>query len=172
MNVNQGKKASQINYLQKDFEENNSFYLVDFTKMSVSQSVLLRKKLRENSYKLRIVKNRLALRALRDEFPDKLRESFQGPTGIMFTQDSPIALAKLIKEFSLQYKVLSVKAGYLEGHYLEKERFLDIAALSSKQDLIAKLAYLMASPLIKLLRTWQAPFNSLGSMLSQLKSKK
>jgi large subunit ribosomal protein L10 len=172
VNVNQGKKASQINNLQKDFEENSSFYLVDFTKMSVSQSVLLRKKLRENSFKLRVVKNRLALRALKDEFPEELRESFQGPTGIMFTQDSPIVLAKLIKEFSAQYKVLSVKAGYLEGRYLDKERFSDIAALSSKQDLIAKLAYLMASPLTKLLRTWQAPFNSLGSMLSQLKSKK
>lgn len=172
MNVNQQKKASQINNLQKDFEQNSSFYLIDFTNMSVSQSVLLRKKLRENSYKLKIVKNRLALRALEESYPEELKKSFRGPTGIVFTEESPIALAKLIKEFSTQYKVLSVKAGYLEGQYLEKDRFSDIAALSSKKDLIAKLAYLMASPLTKLLRTWQAPLNSLGSMLSQLKTKK
>jgi large subunit ribosomal protein L10 len=172
VNVNQQKKASQIDNLKKDFEQNSSFYLIDFTKMSVSQSVLLRKKLRENSHKLRIIKNRLALRAFKDDFPEELKESFRGPTGIVFTEESPIALAKLIKEFSTEYKVLSVKAGYLEGHYLEKERFFDIAALSSKKDLIAKLAYLMASPLTKLLRTWQAPFISLGSMLSQLKTKK
>lgn len=172
MNVNQQKKASQINEIQKDFEQNSSFYLIDFTNMTVSQSVLLRKKLRENSYKLKIVKNRLALRALKEDYPEVLKESFRGPTGIVFTEDNPIALAKLIKEFSIQNKVLSVKAGYLEGQYLEKDRFSDIAALSSKQDLIAKLAYLMASPLTKLIRTWQAPFISLGSMLSQLKSKK
>jgi large subunit ribosomal protein L10 len=60
----------------------------------------------------------------------------------------------------------------VEGKYLPEDRFAEIANLTSKDDLVAKLGFLMAFPLIQFLRTWQAPINSFGSMLSQLKSKK
>jgi len=67
---------------------------------------------------------------------------------------------------------LSVKCGLIEGQFLEEDRFADIAKLTSKDDLLAKLGYLMAYPLTTFLRTWQAPLNSVASMLDQIKSKK
>ena len=172
MNVNREKKDKMITGLKNDFNNNGSFYLVDFINMSVSQAVELRKKMRENNYSIKVVKNRLALRALKEEYPDEIRDHFTGPTAIAYAPDDPIGLARLLKEFSLQNKILKVKAGLLEGHFLEKDRFGEIAGLTSKKDLLAKIGFLMASPLTKFLRTWQAPFNGLGSMLSQLKSKK
>lgn len=172
MNVTREKKERMVEELSKDFGTFDSYYLLDFINMPVSLLTQFRKRLMENSYSCRVVKNRLALRALKDDLPEDLKASFQGPTAIAFAEKDPIGLAKLIKEFSIQNKVLVVKGGMIEGHFLEREMFEDIAKLSSKEDLIAKLGYLMAYPLIKLLRTWQAPFNSLGSMLSQLKSNK
>jgi large subunit ribosomal protein L10 len=128
VNVNREKKEQQVSDMQEAFNNHDSFYLIDFVNMPVSLSVQLRKLLRENSYSFRVIKNRLALRAFKEDFP--------------------------------------------EGQFLQKERFEDIAKLTSKEDLIGKLGCLMAYPLMMLLRTWQAPFNSLGSMLSQLKSNK
>jgi len=170
--VNREDKEKQVKELSDSFEKHDSFYLVDFIKMSVVQAVELRRIFRDNSYSFRVVKNRLALRALKEDFPEDLKTFFQGSTAIAFASQNPVGLARLIKDFSDRNKVLSVKAGMLEGQFLSSERFTEVAALSSREDLIAKVGNLMALPLIKLLWTWQAPLNSLGRLLSQLKTKK
>jgi len=172
VNVNRQKKEKQIKEIKDIFKKHGSFYLLDFVKTSVLQSVELRRKLRENSFSVRVVKNRLALRALDKEFPEDLKHSFCGPTAIAFTSENPIGLARLLRDFSSQHRVLSVKAGLIEGQFLPKERFYDVSNWGSRENLLAKIGFLMAFPLTKLLRTWQAPLTSMGSMLSQLKSKK
>ena len=165
-------KEKQVKELSDSFEKHDSFYLVDFIKMSVAQAVELRRIFRDNSYSFRVVKNRLALRALKEDFPEDLKTFFQGSTAIAFASQNPVGLARLIKDFSDRNKVLSVKAGMLEGQFLSSERFTEVAGLRSREDLIAKVGNLMALPLIKLLWTWQAPLNSFSRLLSQLKTKK
>jgi large subunit ribosomal protein L10 len=166
------KKEAFIKELSKDFNNYESFYLVDFVNMSVSKAIELRRELRKNSYVFKVVKNRLALRALKEDFPEELKEQFTGPTALAFAPEDPVGLARLIKDFSIKHKLLKVKAGIVEGRYLPSEDFHTVANLSSREDLLARLGFLMAYPLTQLLKTWQAPFSSLGNMLSQLKSKK
>jgi large subunit ribosomal protein L10 len=170
--VKREKKEKIVQELKESFHNHDSFYLVDFINMPVSQFVELRKKIRENSYSFLVVKNRLALRALKDDYPDDLKVFFQGPTAIGFTQENPIGLAHLIKNFSTKHKVLTVKGGMLEGQFFPGERFDEIASLNTREELLAKIGYLMACPLVKLARTWQAPLDSLGRLLSHLKTKK
>jgi len=172
VNVNREKKVKQIQDLAKVFEQNSTLYLIDYKKISVTKSIELRTQLRENDCSLKVIKNRLALRALTDELPLELKQHFQGPTAIAFTDENPIILARLLKDFIVQNKILKVKAGLVEGEFLSEGQFPEIANLTSRDDLLAKLGYLIVYPLTQLLKTWQAPFNSFGSMLSQLKSKK
>lgn len=172
MSVIRQKKEEFIKELNKDFNNYESFYLVDFVNMSVSKAIELRRELRKNSYVFKVVKNRLALRALKEDFPEELKEQFTGPTALAFAPEDPVGLARLIKDFSIKHKLLKVKAGIVEGRYLPSEDFHTVANLSSREDLLARLGFLMAYPLTQLLKTWQAPFSSLGNMLSQLKSKK
>lgn len=172
MSVIREKKEEFVEELSKNFNDCDSFYLVDFMNMPVSKAVELRRELRKNSYVFKVVKNRLALRALKEDFPEDLKKQFTGPTALAFAPEDPVGLARLIKDFSLKHKLLKVKAGIVEGKYLPGEEFHTIANLSSREDLLAKLGFLMAYPLTQLLKTWQAPFSSMGNMLSQLKSKK
>lgn len=172
MNVNRAKKENLVKEINANFAEYDSFYLLDFINMPVAQTMELRRQLRENSFPIKVVKNRLALRALTDDLPKSLKEHFRGPTAIAFASENPLQLARMIKEFSKQHKVLKYKAGLLEGQFLPESQFEDVASLTSREDLIAKLGFLMAHPLMTLLRTWQAPIESLGRLLSQLKSKK
>lgn len=165
-------KESQVKELSEAFESHDTFYLLDFMNMPVSQSVQLRRRLRDQSYTFRVIKNRLALRALREDLSDDLREFFQGPTAIAFALQDPIGLARILRDFSTEHKVLSIKAGIFEGQFLPAQKFEEIANLASREDLLAKLGFLMSYPLTKLLRTWQAPLDSLGRLLSQLKTKK
>ena len=170
--MKQDAKQKLIQDLQQKFDGADSAFLLDYTRMTVAQSVALRKLLRKNAYSLKVVKNRLALRALKADFPEALQGYFQKPTAIAFGAEEPIRLAKLLRDFSVQNKVLAVKGGLIEGQLLTPDRFEEVCKLSSKQELLGKIGYLMSLPLRQLLRTWQAPVASLGRLLSQLKDKK
>ena len=165
-------KGQIVKTLEGVFDANSTYYLVDFKRMKVSQTVELRKLLRKNAYTYKVVKNRLALRALQDKCPEALRPVFEKPTAIAWADKNPIGLAKILKDYSAQGKVLAVKGGVVEGQYMAPERFGEIARLSSRDDLIGKIAFMMASPLVRLMRTLQAPLGNLGNLLSQLEAKK
>jgi len=172
MNVNREKKESLVKEINENFAAHDSFYLFDFINMPVTQTMELRKQLHENSFPIKVVKNRLALRALTEDLPEDLKDYFRGPTAIAFASENPLQLARILRDFSKQHKVLKFKAGLLEGQFLPQDKFEDVANLTSREDLIAKLGFLMANPLITLLRTLQTPIESLGRLLSLLKSKK
>ena len=172
MNVNREKKENLVKEINANFAKHVSFYLLDLINMPVAKTMELRRQLHENSFPIKVVKNRLALRGLTDDLPDDLKSYFRGPTAIAFASENPLQLAKMLRDFSKQHKVLKFKAGLLEGQFLGKDQFEDVANLTSREDLIAKIGFLMANPLIRLLRTWQTPMESLGWLLSQLKSKK
>ncbi len=167
-------KGQIVKTLEGVFDSNNTYYLVDFKRMKVSQTVELRKLLRKNGYTYKVVKNRLALRALRDKCPEPLQPLFEKTTAVAWADKNPIGLAKILKDVASQGKVpvLAVKGGVIEGQYMAPERFDEITKLSSREDLVAKIAFMMASPLVRLMRTLQAPLGNLGNLLSQLEAKK
>ena len=166
------QKEQIVDELKKILTEQASCYLVDYKRMPVAQSVELRKLLRAHSGAVRVIKNRLALRALQDGCPEELKPHFRNPTALAYTTDNPLALARAIKDFSAGGKVLSVKAGLIEGRYLAPERFDEIVGIQSREDILGRFAGLMAAPLTKLLRTLQAPISNLGLVLKQLETKK
>ncbi len=154
------------------FEANGTYYLVDFKRMKVAQAGELRKTLRKNGFTYKVIKNRLALRALGERCPEALRPVFQKPTAIAFAGRDPIQLAKILKDFSNQGKVLAVKGGQVEGRLMPAERFDEVTRLGSRQDLLGKVGYLMANPLHRLMRTLQAPLGNVGILLGELNKKK
>jgi len=161
-----------IKSLEQDFGRQKTIYLLDYTGMKVSQAVALRKLLKKSAYDFKVVKNRLALRALREEVPVELRSYFQKPTAVALAAAEPVKLARMLKDFSVQNKVMAFKGGLFEGQLLAPERFDEVCKLASREELLGKVAYLMAFPLMHLLRTWQAPLSQMGRLLSQFKEKK
>jgi large subunit ribosomal protein L10 len=166
------RKETLINATNAIFAKNDTFYLFDYYKMTVAQSVDLRKTLRRQGSGFKVIKNRLALRALKAEFPETLKTAFRKPTAIAYTDADPVVLAKALRDFAVQNKVLVMKGGMVQGQYVPAERFEEITKLASRRDLLGKIGYLMASPLMKLIRTFQAPLGTLGGLMRQLKDKK
>jgi large subunit ribosomal protein L10 len=170
--VKRENKEQIVGGLEKAFSGSGTYYLVDFKRMRVSQSVELRKILRKNAYSYKVVKNRLALRALAEKAPEHLKPFFRQTTAIAFAEKDPIGLAKVLRDYSAGGKILAVKAGVVEGQYMAPERFDEIVKLSSRDELVGKVGYMMAYPLSNFLRTLQAPLASMGRMWSLLKDKK
>ena len=165
-------KTPIVQTLERLFTTNSTYYLVDFKRMKVAQAVELRKILRKNGFTYKVIKNRLALRALGERCPEALRPVFQKPTAVAFADKDPVLLAKILKDFSNQGKVLAVKGGQVEGQLMPAERFDELSRLGSRQALLGQFGGLMASPLHRLMRTLQAPLGNVGILLGELNKKK
>ena len=165
-------KAQLIKSMEESFGRQKTIYLLDYTGMKVSQAVALRKLLKKSAYDFKVIKNRLALRALKEEIPAGLRSYFEKPTAVALAAAEPVKLARMLRDFSVQNKVMAFKGGLFEGQLLPPERFDEVCKLGSREELLGKVGYLMAFPLTQLLRTWQAPLSQMGRLLSQFKEKK
>jgi large subunit ribosomal protein L10 len=165
-------KAQRIDELKGLFDKNGTYYLFNYNKMTVAQATILRKNLRKQGSSLKIVKNRLALRSVPEPLAGDLKPVFRKPTAVAFTEGDAVLLAKTLKEFQIQNKVLVLKGGVVEGAFVGPERFDEIVKLPGRMDLMAKFGGLMASPLSGFLRCLRAPLGNVGILLNQLKTKK
>jgi large subunit ribosomal protein L10 len=170
--VKRETKVQVVKNWEEDFNLYKTIFLLDYTGMNVSQAVALRKLLKKNSYKFKVLKNRLALRAVKEGFPPEFQSYFQKPTAAALAAEEPVKLARLLKEFSGQNKVMTFKGGMIEGHHFPPERFEEVCRLGSREELLGKIGYLMSFPLMQILRTWQAPLSQMGQLFSQYKEKK
>jgi len=170
--VKKADKTPIIESLERLFASNDTYYLVDYKRMTVAQAVELRKLMRKNGYAYKVIKNRLALRALGDRCPEALRPYFQKPTAVAFAAKEPIALARILRDFSNQGKVLAVKGGQVEGRPMPGGRFDEVSRLPSREELLGRLAGMMAHPLRRLLGTLRAPLGDFGALLGELKKTK
>ena len=121
-------------------------YLVDYKGISVPAVTELRQQVRQLGGEYRVVKNRLMLRAIGGAALEDLSEHFSGPTAVVFGDDA-VALAKVLTDFAGEAKVLEFKAGLVDGRPVAGEAIKEIATLPSREQLIAKLLYLLQSPI-------------------------
>jgi large subunit ribosomal protein L10 len=164
-------KTQRIDELRDLFVANGTYYLVNFNKMTVAQATTLRKNLRKQGSALKIVKNRLALRSIPETLADSLGRVFRTPTAVVYTNGDAVALAKALKEFQVQNKVLVLKGGVIEGRFVGPERFDEIVKLPPRMELLVRVGGLMAAPLSGFLRCLRAPLGNFGVLLNQLKEK-
>ena len=106
-----------------------------------------RGELKKRHLHLQVVKNRLARRAFMDTPLAPLGEALKGPCALVVSEDnlSAIDLAKTLIGFKKDYPQLEFRLGLLEGdtELIEVEH---LAAMKGREELLADLAMLIASP--------------------------
>ena len=170
--MNRAEKQDVVKELNETFKGNDSVLLINFTGLNVADSTDLRRKISEVECGYRVIKNRLALRALEDTSLEELKEHFQGPTAIAYTGGDPVALAKILKTFIQDHPAMSFKAGIVEGQAVSASEMENLAGLPSRIELLTKLVYLLNTPLTRLATALQSPVRELASVLHQLGEKK
>ena len=121
----------------------------------------MRRNLAEADAVFKVVKNRLAKRALEKAGTTELEELFEGPTALTFVKGDAVTAAKAIATFGRQNQVLTYKGGLMDGAPLDPDGFQAIARLPALDVLHGQLVGVTASPLTGLTR-------GLASMLSGL----
>ena len=119
------------------------FYLVDLTGLNAADTSALRRKCFKSEIKLVVAKNKLLRKAFDADF-SALYDTLKGTTALMFCQTANVP-AKLLKEFKDVNPTL--KAAYAEEMvFVGAENLSQLAAIKSKNEVIADIVALLQSP--------------------------
>lgn len=147
-------------------------FLLDFQGISVPQVTELRKRVRQSGGEYVVVKNTIALRAIDSQALGQLKEHFVGPTAVAFSLTDPVGVAKALTDYAKDVPAIKLKAGLVEGRAIAADQIKDIASLPSREELIAKLLFLMQSPVTRFVRVLAAVPQSFVMVLDQVRKKK
>lgn len=151
MPITRSDKDSIIEHYQTGVSVTSHAFLVDYKGISANQVADLRAKIRESGGSYEVVKNRLLLRAIEGQPLEAIKDQVQGPTAIAYAED-PVRLAKVLTDFAKDVPAVEFKGGIVEGAAITADQVKEIARLPSRDELLAKLLFLMQSPITRLAR--------------------
>ena len=144
------------------------FYIVDVTGLNAEQTVSLRRKSFQQNVKTVVVKNKLLIKAFEAAEQDfsELYGSLKGNTALMFCETANVP-AKLLKEYKDVNPTL--KAAYAEESiFVGAEKLAELAALKSKNELIADIVALLQSPAKNVVSALQSGAGTIHGLLTTL----
>ena len=164
--MNRTEKQQLIDELHKELEASPHAVLVDFRGLSVPAATEFRKRMRASGSRYRVVKNSLALRASKGTALERLQSKLQGTTGIAYTGDDPVAMAKALVDFAKDHPALSVKGGVVAGsQVLDAEGVKALSTMPGLPELRARLLGLLQAPATQLVRLLGTPGNQLARVM-------
>ena len=164
-------KEQEIKALSDKFNKAKAAFLIDFKGMKVEQVTSLRKKLHPAEGEMKVVRNTLAKRALKD-FPameSAIATSFKGTNAIVFAYGDVSATAKTLSTFAKDVEMLQLKTGVMDGVAMDSSRITYLATLPTKDVLRAQFLGVLQAPGTKLARTLKEAPASLVRVLAARK---
>src|SRR5439155_7811613 len=98
--MNKNEKTQAISELEAAIGKARNAFLIDFKGVTVPQVTELRKQVRETGSKYLVVKNTLALIALKDSPMIGMKDRFSGPTAVAFNSIYSVKLSKAMIRYA------------------------------------------------------------------------
>ncbi len=172
MPLTRAKKEALVSSYQEGLAKAPHVFLMDYTGISVPEVTDLRNRLRQTGGSYAVIKNRLARLAIKGAALEELADAFEGPVAAAYSQDDAVALAKALTEFAKEVPALQLKVGLVEGRRVDAEQISEIASLPSREALMAKLLYLLQSPVERFVRSLADIQRQFVSVVDQIRAAK
>lgn len=166
------KKEAVVSRLKEKLAGARNLFFTNHAGLNVAQIARLRTELRKHGDSYSVVKNSLFSIAAGSDLAEQVERFLAGPTGIVFAGSDPVAPAKAIKHFSDDVKRLEIKAAYIEGRIVDAAGVQALAALPSREELLAKMVGSLASPLRGLVTVLSGNQGGLVRVLARIREQK
>ncbi len=167
MPVTKAKKKEQVEKLSADLKNVSSMVVATYSKLTVSQDYELRKALRGAGAKYKVVKNTLAELAAKGTKAEEALKGLAGVTSIAYTSGDPVAMAKALSKYAKDTPEFTFKVGVVEGRVITIKEIEALATMPSKDELMAKLLFLINAPAQRLATVINAVGRNLAVVVDQ-----
>jgi large subunit ribosomal protein L10 len=160
------EKANIVEDLSEKLNRSPFLLVTDYQRMKVDNFGELRNRLVRTGAEVHVVKNSFLKRAIAaSQLPD-ITEQLTGQTAIVYGDKDVAPVAKVLKSFAAEFKVLKLKVGVVDRDILSTAELESLAELPSRDILQAQLLGLLMSPATKLVRLLNEPASALARLLN------
>ena len=160
-------KKKDIDALRQDLEQSQNLFVTGYEKLRVDQDFELRKVVRGAGAKYRVIKNNLAEKASEGIPAGQVLKDLRGMTSMAYTSGDPVALAKALTAYAKANPTFTFKAGMVEGRVIDVKAIHELATMPAKEEIFAKLLYLINAPAQRLATAINAVGRNLAVVVDQ-----
>ena len=163
-------KEQLVTELKEKIGGAQALYYTDFTGLNVKRMTELRRRLRKANVEYVVIKNTLALRAVNES--GLVGARLKGPTGLVMAKDA-VGAAKVLSDFAKENDAKpTVKGGMLEGASIDAAQVKRLAAMPSREQMLAELGAGLQSPLGAFLGAMNGLLMTFAGALDALKTQR
>jgi len=155
LSLNKSEKQTVVTDVAAQAARSQTLALAEYRGLTVEHLNALRKQARDKGVYLHVLKNTLARRAVAGTPFEVASASMVGPLIYGFSEDA-VAAAKVVADFAKGNDKLIVKGGAYAGKALSADGIKALAAIPTKEVLLAQLLGLMQSPISRFARVLAA----------------
>jgi len=167
--MDRAQKAVSIETLKGVFAGAGAVVVTHYLGLSVAEMTDLRGRLRKEGAAIKVVKNRLAQKALNDA-GEEVHALFKGPVAIAYAPD-PVSAAKVATQYAKDNDKFKVVGGLMGDQILDAKAVDALAKLPSLDQLRAKIIGLVQAPATKVAGVLQAPAGQLARVIAAYAAK-
>ncbi len=166
------EKASRVAEIKEILSSAKCTVLVNYCGLTVAEDTKLRSSMRAAGVKYTVVKNTLLRIAAKDAGIEGMDAYLEHNTAIAVAPEDPVAVAKILNDFAKVHKALEVKAGVLDGKMITTDDIKALAALPSREVLLAKMLGSMQAPISGLVNVLQGTIRNFVYVLEAVRKEK
>jgi large subunit ribosomal protein L10 len=165
-------KKETVAELREELAKARTMIVSEYRGLSVKEIAEIRRALSKQDVTYRVVKNRLMRIAAEDSVGAALSPMLTGPTAIAFGTDEA-GTAKAVLDATRPYnKIVRITGAILGDRAIDGDAVTRLAALPTREVLLARLAGGMQAPVGTLAGLLSAPLRNLGYALAQVAEQK
>ena len=152
MGLSLEQKQTVVSEIAGQLAKAQAVIVAEYRGLGVGALTDLRAKARKSGVYLRVLKNTLARRAVKDTPFAKLSDQMVGPLMYGIAQD-PVGCAKVLADFAKVNEKFVIRGGAMPNSMMSAKDVKVLASMPSREELIAILLGTMQAPVTKLART-------------------
>ncbi|HGG04504.1 MAG TPA: 50S ribosomal protein L10 [Aliiroseovarius sp.] len=168
--MNRAQKEKLVEELGQIFESSGVVVVSHYEGLTVAEMQDLRADMREAGGSVRVAKNKLAKIALEGKANASIADLLTGMTVLAYSED-PVAAAKVVQAFSKKNDKLVILGGAMGDTALDPAGVKAVAAMPSRDELIATIAGMIGAPASNVAGAIGAPASNIASILSTIEDK-
>ena len=168
--MDRAQKEKVVEELGQIFESSGVVVVAHYEGLTVAEMQNLRGQMREAGGSVRVAKNRLAKIALDGKPVASIAEYLTGMTVLAYSED-PVAAAKVMDKYAKDNEKLVILGGAMGETALDPAGVKAVAAMPSREELIASIVAQIGAPAANIAGAIGAPASNIASILSTIEEK-
>jgi large subunit ribosomal protein L10 len=168
--VDRAQKEKVVDELGQIFESSGVVVVAHYVGLTVAEMQVLRARMREAGGAVRVAKNKLAKIALEGKPCASISNLLTGMTVLAYSED-PVAAAKVVEDYAKDNQKLVILGGAMGDAALDPAGVKAVAAMPSREELIASVVACIGAPASSLAGAIGAPASNIAGILKTLEER-